>query len=151
MERTHQFAMECVELLKHAPDCRLPFNKFIPSYHHHFGRQCRVSDYGFSKLIELFEAVPGTVEVTEDADGERLLQLTDSERLSVVADQIANLVRSSRRQGLKLDRLAELYVRQYGYQLRPENFGMNTLAGLLSKFPTFWNLNVIVLMNVWFF
>ena len=41
VERTHQFAQECVELLRHAPDCRLPFNKFIPSYHHHFGRQCR--------------------------------------------------------------------------------------------------------------
>ena len=41
VERTHQFAVECIELLKHAPDCRLTFNKFIPSYHHHFGRQCR--------------------------------------------------------------------------------------------------------------
>ena len=59
----------------------------------------RVSDYGFNKLIELFEAVPGTVEVTEDPDGERLLQLTDSERLSVVAEQIATLVKNSRRQG----------------------------------------------------
>ena len=39
--RTQQFAEECLELLKHAPNCRLPFNKFIPSYHHHFGRQCR--------------------------------------------------------------------------------------------------------------
>lgn len=58
-----------------------------------------MSDYGFNKLIELFEAVPGTVEVTEDPDGERLLQLTDSERLSVVAEQIATLVKSSRRQG----------------------------------------------------
>lgn len=47
VERTHQFAQECVELLRHAPDCRLPFNKFIPSYHHHFGRQCRK---GFSKV-----------------------------------------------------------------------------------------------------
>ena len=68
---------------------------FLLSYHCYF----RVSDYGFNKLIELFEAVPGTVEVTEDPDGERLLQLTDSERLSVVAEQIATLVKSSRRQG----------------------------------------------------
>ena len=93
VERTHQFAQECIELLKHAPECRLPFNKFIPSYHHHFGRQCRVADYGFTKLIELFEAVPGTVEVTEDPDGERLLQLTDSERLAVVAEHIAVLIK----------------------------------------------------------
>lgn len=39
------------------------FNKFVPSYHHHFGHQCKVSDYGFTKLIELFEAIPDVVEV----------------------------------------------------------------------------------------
>ena len=39
--RTQKFADECIELLRHVPECRLPFNKFIPAYHHHFGRQCR--------------------------------------------------------------------------------------------------------------
>lgn len=29
-----------------------------------------------------------TVEITEDADGERILQLTDAERLAVLADQV---------------------------------------------------------------
>lgn len=42
----------------------MPFNKFIPAYHHHFGKQCRVSDYGFTKLIELFEAIPSVVDVS---------------------------------------------------------------------------------------
>ena len=41
VSRTQKFAEECIELLKHVPECRLPFNKFIPAYHHHFGRQCR--------------------------------------------------------------------------------------------------------------
>ena len=77
VEKTHKFADECIELLKHVPDCRLAFNKFIPAYHHHFGHQCRVSDYGFAKLIELFEAIPTTIEITEDADGKRILQLTE--------------------------------------------------------------------------
>ena len=35
------FLLVSIELLRHVPDCRLPFNKFIPAYHHHFGRQCR--------------------------------------------------------------------------------------------------------------
>ena len=39
--RTQKFADECTELLRHVPECLLPFNKFIPAYHHHFGRQCR--------------------------------------------------------------------------------------------------------------
>ena len=58
---------------------------FFLAYHHHFGRQCRVADYGFTKLIELFETIPTTIEITEDADGERILQLTDAERLVVVS------------------------------------------------------------------
>ena len=35
------FGRELVDLLKSHPGCRMPFHKFIPSYHHHFGRQCR--------------------------------------------------------------------------------------------------------------
>lgn len=38
-------------------------SNFIPSYHHHFAKQCRVSDYGYSKLIELLEAVPHVLQV----------------------------------------------------------------------------------------
>ncbi|KAL6266747.1 hypothetical protein P5V15_003583 [Pogonomyrmex californicus] len=50
------FSRELVDLLKTAPHCQLSFNRFIPAYHHHFGRQCRVADYGFTKLIDLLEA-----------------------------------------------------------------------------------------------
>ena len=63
VERTRQFSLEVIDLLKHSPQCRMPFNKFIPSYHHHFGKQCRVSDYGFTKLIELFESIPNILQV----------------------------------------------------------------------------------------
>ena len=63
--RTRGFAREVVELLRHAPDLAISFNKFIPAYHQHFGRQCRVGSYGFSKLIELFESIPDTVEVRQ--------------------------------------------------------------------------------------
>ena len=69
IERTKQFALEVVDLLKHNPQCRMPFNKFIPAYHHHFGRQCRVSDYGFSKLLDLFEAIPHVVDVSINISG----------------------------------------------------------------------------------
>jgi meiosis arrest female protein 1 len=54
---------EIVDLLKMQHHCQLMFNRFIPAYHHHFGRQCRVADYGFTKLIELLEAMPNVVQV----------------------------------------------------------------------------------------
>lgn len=41
----------------------MEFAKFIPAYHHHYGAQCRVADFGFTKLIELFEAIPEIVKV----------------------------------------------------------------------------------------
>ena len=62
-EKTKQFCLEVVDLLKHSHQYHMMFNKFIPSYHHHFGRQCRVSDYGFTKLQDLFDAIPHIVEV----------------------------------------------------------------------------------------
>lgn len=65
MERTKQFGKEVVDLLRHQPHCRMPFSKFIPTYHHHFGRQCKLSYYGFTKLIELFEAIPEVLMVSE--------------------------------------------------------------------------------------
>ena len=74
VSRTQKFAEECLELLKHLPKCRLPFNKFIPTYNQHFGRQCRLADYGFTKLIELIDAIPTIIEITEDLDGNRILQ-----------------------------------------------------------------------------
>ncbi|XP_037093621.1 meiosis regulator and mRNA stability factor 1-like [Pollicipes pollicipes] len=57
------FSREVVDLLRAAPRARMPFNRFIPAYHHHFGRQCRVSDYGFTRLADLFDVLPQIVQV----------------------------------------------------------------------------------------
>lgn len=65
MERTKQFGKEVVDLLRHQPHCRMPFSKFIPTYHHHFGRQCKLSYYGFTKLVDLFEAIPDILKVKD--------------------------------------------------------------------------------------
>jgi meiosis arrest female protein 1 len=64
--------LQVVELLRHAPQCSMLFNKFIPAYHHHYGHQCRVADYGFTKLIELFEAIPQVAKVMSHSDFEHL-------------------------------------------------------------------------------
>lgn len=47
---------EVLDLLKTRDRSQLLFNKFIPTYHHHFTRQCKVSDYGYTKLIDLLES-----------------------------------------------------------------------------------------------
>ena len=108
----------------------------------------RVADYGFTKLIELFEAIPTTIEITEDADGERILQLTDIERLKVVGEHIAFLIKNhaeirSRDPCLLLSDLSQLYLRQYGHNLRPENFGASTIRGIIEKLNSTLRLDIL--------
>ena len=58
----------------------MPFKAFNERYREHFSRQCKVSHYGFEKLVDLFEAMPSTLRVLYPPDGEWLIELTDSAR-----------------------------------------------------------------------
>ncbi|XP_071637026.1 meiosis regulator and mRNA stability factor 1 isoform X3 [Temnothorax longispinosus] len=132
IERTKLFAKEVVELLQHAPQCKMLFNKFVPSYHHHFGHQCRVSDYGFTKLIELFEAIPDVVKIEEVNGGERQISLTEKEGLKVLSEQISKLVMRAR-SGLSVSSIAQVFQHQFGCALRPESYGCSSMLQLMRK------------------
>ena len=56
------FSKEVVDLLRMAPACRLPLYKFLPSYQLMFGKQCRVEDYGYTKLNDLLDSLPHVVQ-----------------------------------------------------------------------------------------
>lgn len=56
-------AKEVIELLKMCPKATMNFSKFVPAYHNYFGKQCRVADYGYTKLIELFEGMSSIIQV----------------------------------------------------------------------------------------
>ncbi|CAK9817150.1 Meiosis regulator and mRNA stability factor 1 [Anthophora quadrimaculata] len=132
IERTKQFAVEVIEILRHAPQCRMQFNKFVPSYHHHFGHQCRVSDYGFTKLIELFEAIPDVVKIDDDSSGERQISLTEKEGLRVLSEQISKLI--TRSKGcVDVSNIAQNFLRQFGYALKPELFDCTSMLQLMQK------------------
>lgn len=132
IERTKQFAVEVVELLRHAPQCRMLFNKFVPSYHHHFGHQCRVSDYGFTKLIELFESIPDVVNIEDVSGGERRISLTEKESLLVLDEQISKLIAHSNG-SLNVSNVPQAFLQLYGYALRPELFNCNSILQLMEK------------------
>ena len=56
------------------------------------GRQCRVADYGFTKLIELLEALPDVVSVRDEGE-DRFLQLTQKELVAILANQVSSLAK----------------------------------------------------------
>lgn len=42
----------------------MKFSKFIPAYHVQYGEQCKLANYGCTKLVDLFEHISHIVEVT---------------------------------------------------------------------------------------
>ncbi|XP_069036793.1 meiosis regulator and mRNA stability factor 1 isoform X3 [Lepisosteus oculatus] len=132
IERTKQFAKEVVDLLRHQPRCRMPFNKFIPSYHHHFGRQCKLTYYGFTKLMELFEAIPDVLVVLECGE-EKILTLTEVERLKALAAQFVKLLRSQKDNSLPVSDLLTEYSKTFGYGLKLQDFDVGSVLTLLQK------------------
>ncbi|XP_051940790.1 meiosis regulator and mRNA stability factor 1 isoform X1 [Hippocampus zosterae] len=132
MERTKQFGKEVVDLLRHQPHCRMPFSKFIPTYHHHFGRQCKLSYYGFNKLMELFEAIPEVLMVLECGE-EKVLSLTEVERIKALAAQLVKLLRAQKNCSLPMSQLLTEYSKTFGYGVRLQNYDTSSLPALLSK------------------
>nr|CAH7737791.1 unnamed protein product [Callosobruchus chinensis] len=129
---TKQFAAEVIDLLKLSPDQTMLFNKFVPAYHLHFGRQCKVSDYGFNKLIELFEAIPDVVKIEELPHGERIVRLTLQKSLSILGTQVVQIAKSAKYL-LFLKELPLIYFREFGYHLKPQLYECDNLEQVVSK------------------
>ncbi|XP_031800139.1 meiosis regulator and mRNA stability factor 1 isoform X3 [Sarcophilus harrisii] len=132
IERTKQFCKEVVDLLRHQPHFRMPFNKFIPSYHHHFGRQCKLAHYGFTKLLELFEAIPDVLQVLECGQ-EKILTLTEVERVKALAAQFVKLLRSQKDNCLMMTDLLTEYGKTFGYTLRLQDYDISSVPALMQK------------------
>nr|CAD7258158.1 unnamed protein product [Timema shepardi] len=132
IEKTKQFSGEVVELMRHAPQCSMLFSKFIPAYHHHFGHQCRVSDFGFTKLIELFEAIPEVVKIEDASEGERKVSLTLKESLKVLSEQMVALLRFCSNSSLLLSAVPAEYLQLYGHALRPQMYERASLEELMD-------------------
>lgn len=132
IERTKQFSKDVVDLLRHQPHFRMPFNKFIPSYHHHFGRQCKLAYYGFTKLLELFEAIPDILQVLECGE-EKILALTEVERFKALAAQFVKLLRSQKDNCLMMTDLLTEYTKTFGYTFRLQDYDVSSLSALTQK------------------
>ena len=96
------------------------FNKFIPSYHRHFGNQCCASDYGFAKCIVLFGCIPKVVIIEDVVNGERRISFTKKERIGVLGDQINTLNSHQSNRQLEISNVANAKLQEDGYILHPE-------------------------------
>ena len=88
---TRRLTVEVIDMLKHKPRFSIQFSKFIPNFHHHFGRQLKLSNYGFTKLIDLLEAMPDVVHVFHK-DSFQFVQLNKDVMLDLICKNILNLI-----------------------------------------------------------
>ncbi|VDN95861.1 unnamed protein product [Rodentolepis nana] len=161
--RTNLFALEAIDILSTSQNFRIPFTKFIPAYHHTFNRQCRVADYGFTKFIELLEAISQTVENTAITtplhsvkpnfvytafkvlveNGERYINLTLPLRLTLIRQMLLEVLQSQSGHRILLNDLVTAFYAKYQLTLLPQDCGFGTLEEMLSSFS-----DILVLSKV---
>ncbi|KAF5280789.1 hypothetical protein FQA39_LY17970 [Lamprigera yunnana] len=137
IKRTIEFSLEVKQLLSLSPYCSILFNKFIPAYHHHFGRQCKVSEYGFTKLVELFEAIAQTVDLEESYDMDRKVKLKLPLAFDILGDQVRTIIKESNHQALHIDDVFSFFALKYGYNLKPEAYDCKSFIELAFKLNNF--------------
>lgn len=102
-----QFSNDVYELLQTCPKSTMKFARFIPTYHNTFNRQCRVADYGYVKLIDLFDAIPQTVQVLGEGEN-RLITLTHKRQMRRLAADLHKLLRSTNNKSIRLSNIPKM-------------------------------------------
>jgi hypothetical protein len=128
------FCREVRNLLRSKPNCMIPFSKFVPAYHNHYGRQCCVYQFGFTKLIELLEAIPHVVQIIGDGTtSNRYITLTHREQIKRFASDLIKVVKSQPGKRLRLSQFAQAYQQVLGRTFRVEDYGTNNINVLLAE------------------
>lgn len=102
-----QFSNDVYELLQTCPKSTMKFARFIPTYHNTFSRQCRVADYGFVKLIDLFDAIPLTVQVLGEGEN-RLITLTHKRQMLRLAAELNKVLRTTNSKSIRLSNVPKI-------------------------------------------
>lgn len=112
----------------------IPFSKFVPAYHNHYGRQCCVYQFGYTKLIELLESIPHVVQIIGDGTtNNRYITLTHREQIKRFASDLIKVVKSQPGKKLKLSQFARAYEQVLGRTFRIEDYGTNNINVLLAE------------------
>jgi hypothetical protein len=129
-----RLTLDICDMLRQRPRFSIQFSKFIPNFHHHFGRQCKLSNYGFAKLIDLLEAMPDTVQLFFK-DGVQFVQLSQEIMLDLITLNLVKIVEDYKcRLTLSLQKLEEIYYSKHEL-ICFQDFGLGSFLELFSVLP----------------
>ncbi|CDR00807.1 unnamed protein product [Oncorhynchus mykiss] len=128
------FSRELIDLMKGQPCNLMPISKFIPAYHHHYAKQCRVSDYGYSKLLELLEAVPHVLQIL-GMGTKRLLTLTHRAQVKRFTQDLLKLLKFQASKQVAVTDFMQAYHWCFSRDWQVLDYGMCDLMDLLAEIP----------------
>jgi hypothetical protein len=143
---TQIFADDIINMFRHQQDFNIPFQRFIPMYHHHFGYQCRVQLYGCLRLIDLLEEIPHIVQIIEDKNGERIIQLTDDAIRQAVLLNIIQLIRQHEG-SIGFDQLKKFYAEMFRFELNYEEIGFDSIESMIESMQEKLTVNSLLLIE----
>ena len=127
------FTRELVDLMKATPGCKMPFHKFIPSYHHHFGRQCRVADYGYTKLKDLFEALPHVVQIMGEGRSRAMITLSHRAQVKRFTSDLLRVLKSQASKQVGLVDLPAIFEKTLNRKFRISDYGVSLFISFCSN------------------
>ncbi|XP_052759565.1 meiosis regulator and mRNA stability factor 1 [Galleria mellonella] len=126
------FERELIDLLRTAPRCSIAFSKLIPAFHHHFGRQCRVADYGFTKLPDLLAALSNAI-VVLGSGSSRVITISAAAQSRRWTSDLVKLLKAQPGRVILPLEIPELYQSTFGRPFSTVDYGVCTLAELMQR------------------
>lgn len=126
-----QVKREIIELVKMSPKSTLKFSRFIPAYHNHFGKQCRVADYGYTKLIDLFEALSTDVQVMGEGEN-RQITLTHRVQMQRFKTDLMRILRTQSTKSILLSHVPMVYEQVQGRKFNITDYGVCDVNDILE-------------------
>ncbi|KAI0979339.1 hypothetical protein GJ496_000664 [Pomphorhynchus laevis] len=106
LEVLNSFREDIKELLSLSENFSMAFHQFVPAFHHHTRHQCRVESYGFSKLIDLLNAVRDVVTVSYDnINSSKHIRLTQFALEQIGSKQVEHLFLNSKQSSIYIDQV----------------------------------------------
>lgn len=140
----YQISREVIELVKMSPKSTMKFNRFIPAYHNHFGKQCRVADYGYTKLIELFEALSSVVQIMGDGEN-RQITLTHRTQIRRFTSDLLRVLRAHGNNSVLLSQLPGILSQTQNKNFDISDYGVCNIVDILDGLV---NSNIVVVNTV---
>ncbi|CAK1547136.1 unnamed protein product [Leptosia nina] len=123
---------ELIDLLKVQPKCCIQFSKLIPTFHHHFGRQCRVADYGFTKLPDLLAALSKSI-VVLGSGSYRVITISAAAQRRRWTSDLLKILNAQPGHVIYAHRLPQIYQATMTRPFSPVDYGVCTVEDLLER------------------